>query len=156
MIALRNKVDKLLIAVCIFLLAAMTALVVYQVVARYFFGSPSAISEVLARYLFVWLILICSAYVFGKKEHMNIAFLKDKLREPGRTFCNVASEIVICLFALFVLVVGGILCTGPQFVQLDSALQIPMGVFYLMIPVSGAFTVFYSITNIIQYLREEK
>ena len=50
-------VDKLISWACIAIVGAMTALVTYQVISRYLFDSPSGVSEVLSRYLFIWLIL---------------------------------------------------------------------------------------------------
>ena len=62
---LKSWVDKIISSACILIVGAMTILVTYQVVARYLFNSPSAVSEVLSRYLFIWLVLFGSAYVFG-------------------------------------------------------------------------------------------
>ncbi len=61
-------VDKAMEWLCIVMLAIMTVLVSYQVVTRYFFNNPSAMSENAAQYLFVWLVMFGSAYVFGSRE----------------------------------------------------------------------------------------
>ena len=55
--AVKRGVDKVIEWLCIIILAVMTVLVTYQVVTRYFFSKPSAISETLAQYLFVWMII---------------------------------------------------------------------------------------------------
>ena len=42
--------------------------VLWQIITRYFSASPSSFSDELARYLMIWLGLIGSAYVSGKKN----------------------------------------------------------------------------------------
>ncbi len=148
MTAIKKVIDRAVEWVCIFLLGIMTVLVTYQVVTRYFFNAPSAISEVLAKYLFVWLIMICGAYVFGLREHMNIAFLREKLPVKARLVVEMISELLIVLFALTVMIIGGYKGAVKQMIQLDSALQIPVGVIYAVLPISGILIAFYFVYNI--------
>ncbi len=97
---MKKLFDRVLEVSCIALMSVMTILVTYQVITRYIFNKPSAVSEVLARYMFVWMVLLCAAYVFGLREHMNIPFVKDKLPPRGRIVCDIAGEIIIALFGL--------------------------------------------------------
>ena len=46
--------------------AVMVVVGTYQVVVRYFFNSPSTVSEELLTYSFSWMALLSSALVFGK------------------------------------------------------------------------------------------
>lgn len=146
-------VDKLISTVCILIVGAMTALVTYQVVARYLFNSPSAISEVLSRYLFIWLILFGSAYVFGLREHMAISFIKDKFAEKTKVLVDMFIELVTVMFAISIMIIGGYSSAVRQMWQLDSALQIPMGVIYAAIPISGGIMVFYFLYNELNLIR---
>ncbi len=148
--------DKVLEWSCIGILAFMTLLVTYQVVTRYFFNSPSAISEVLARYLFVWMVLLGSAYMFGKREHMNIPVLKDRLPFKGTLICEMISEVIILLFSTTVILIGGLSGAMRQMGQLDSALQISMGVIYLVLPLSGICMIFYFLYNMKTLLAQWK
>lgn len=154
MTAIKKVIDKAVEWVCIFILGFMTVLVTYQVITRYFFNAPSAISEVLAKYLFVWLVLFCGAYVFGLREHMNIAYLRDKLPPKFRIIAEMLSEFIIVLFAVSVMVYGGYSGAVKQMIQLDSALQIPVGIIYAAIPISGALMLFYFIYNELALLKE--
>ena len=89
---MKKLFDRVLEVSCIALMSVMTILVTYQVITRYIFNKPSAVSEVLARYMFVWMVLLCAAYVFGLREHMNIPFVKDKLPPRAFMFVDVAGE----------------------------------------------------------------
>jgi TRAP-type C4-dicarboxylate transport system permease small subunit len=125
----------------------MTILVTYQVVVRYFFDKPNAYTEVLSKYMFVWLIMFGSAYVFGLREHMNIALVRDKMPAKIRIIIEMISELIIVLFTVGVLVYGGFKQMADQMVQLDAALQIPMGIIYSAVPISSCFIIFYFLFN---------
>lgn len=139
--------DKVLEWSCIVLMSLMTVLVTYQVIVRYCFNRPSATSEVLSKYLFIWMVLLCAAYVFGLREHMNIPFVKDKLPGRGRIICDMIGEIIVAVFGLGVMAAGGYLGAVRQMAQMDSALQISMSIIYAAIPLSGICIVFYFIYN---------
>lgn len=140
---LKYWVDTIISSILIFIVGAMTVLVTYQVVSRYLFNSPSAISEVLSRYAFIWLILIGSAYVFGLREHMAITYMKKKFTEKVQIYIEMFTEFSTAVFALSIMIIGGYSSAVRQMWQLDSALQIPMGVIYSAIPISGALIIFY-------------
>lgn len=153
---LKKIFDRVLETSCIGLMSVMTVLVSYQVITRYIFNKPSAVSEVLAKYLFVWMVLLCAAYVFGLREHMNIPFVKDKLPERGRIICEIIGEAIIVLFGLGVMVAGGYAGAVRQMGQMDSALQISMGIIYGAIPLSGISIVFYFFYNVSALMKQFK
>ncbi|MDV5169691.1 TRAP transporter small permease [Photobacterium rosenbergii] len=144
---LKQWIDKILSLFLITIVGTMTVLVTYQVASRYLFNSPSAVSEVLSRYLFIWLILFGSAYVFGLREHMAISFIKDKFNKKFRLLTEMFIELVTVSFAYTIMIIGGYNSAVRQMWQLDSALQIPMGVIYSAIPIAGGLIFFYFIYN---------
>lgn len=145
---LRNGLDKVIEIFCIVLMAVMTTLVTWQVITRYVFNNPSAVTEQLCQYLFIWLVLFGAAYIFGRREHMQITFVRDKLPQKIGVICDILQEGIIFVFTFGVLVIGGYLSVIKQMVQFDAALRIPIGVVYAAIPISGVFILFYSILNI--------
>lgn len=152
---LRNGLDKIIEIFCIVLMAFMTILVTWQVITRYVFNNPSAVTEQLCQYLFIWLVLFGAAYIFGKREHMQITFVKEKLPAKLGMICDILQEIIIFIFTFGVMVIGGYLSVVKQMVQFDAALQIPIGIVYAAIPLSGVFILFYSIYNIKKIVLEK-
>lgn len=146
----KNAVNKVLQWFCIIILAIMTFLVTYQVITRYIFNNPSAISEALARYLFVWLTMFGGAYVFGKREHMNINYARNKFPPKVKTILEMISEFLIAAFAVLVMVYGGRIYASKQMIQLDPSMQIPMGYIYASLPLAGCLIVFYFVCNEIE------
>ena len=109
--------DKFIDVINVIILGIMTVLVVYQVFARFVLNSPSAISEALSQYLFVWMIMFGSAYVFGVREHLTIDLIRDKFNPTVEMIVEIASNICLAGFILLVCVYGGWRYTQGQAVQ---------------------------------------
>lgn len=136
------------------ILAFMTLLVTWQVITRFVFKSPSTVTEALAKYLFVWLVLIMAAYVVGKREHMAIEFFVARYSVKTKTVLDIIVESCIFLFAAIVLTYGGGYIAINAMSQSDPALSIPMGIVYLALPVSGVLSMFYSSCNLIEDVKK--
>lgn len=118
-------VDKILEVLGTATLGIMTVLVCYQVIARYVFNAPSAISEALSQYLFVWMIMFGSAYVYGSREHLAIDILKDHFSPKMYMIVEVITNIFLFVFILLICVWGGWLYTAKQAVQVDRPCTFP-------------------------------
>ena len=104
MTAAKKVLDKITSYSSVVIFIAMVLMVTYQVIARYFFKSPSSVTEVLTRYCFVWLIIISATYMFGQREHINISVIKDKLPKTPKMIVSIIIELVTICFAGLVMV----------------------------------------------------
>lgn len=144
---IRKVLDKILEVVAIAILSIMTILVVYQVVTRYVFHSPSSWSESVVTYGFIWLAMIGGAYVFGQRDHMAMTFVLDKFHGKTKTIIEMINELIIVIFGIGVLLIGGYLGAMKQMTQADSVLPITMGVIYIAIPIAGVAMIIYFLCN---------
>lgn len=145
--AIKNVFDKILEILGTASLAIMTILVVYQVVTRYVFNKPSGFSEITAQYLFVWMIMFGSAYVYGSKEHLTIDILKDRFSPVVYMIVEIFTNICLFAFIYIVCVHGGWKYTIGQKIQIDPTIHISMAVLYASVPFTGIITLFYAIYN---------
>ena len=60
------------------ILVAIVGVTFTQVLFRYVFQLSLAWSEELARYLFLWLAFLASAYAFKTRSHFALRFLVDR------------------------------------------------------------------------------
>ena len=150
---LRRIIDKFLEVICAVLFGAMVVICTYQVVVRYFFNSPSTVSEELLTYTFTWMALFASTLVFGKRDHMRMGFVADKLTGTKRMILEVIIELLIFAFTFIILVYGGVSITKLAFAQVTASLGIPMGAVYLVIPICGVIILIYNVLNIIDIVR---
>lgn len=146
---IRKVVDTVLSTLCAAIFGLMVIVGTYQIVTRYFFNAPSTVSEELLTYSFTWLALLASAYVFGKRDHMRMGFLADKIPGTRRKVLEIMIESLVLLLALSVMVYGGFNIQQLTMTQKTASLGIPMGYVYTVLPLSGLLIVFYSIVNIV-------
>lgn len=152
---IRDGLMRILGAAAVFLLGVMTVVGTWQIVSRYVFNSPSTVSEELLTYSFAWMALLSSAYVFGRREHMRMAFLADKASGRGKQYLELASELAAFAFAAVVMTYGGMEITKLTMTQVTASLQIPMGYVYVVLPVAGVLIMFFSIVNALDTLTSD-
>ena len=157
---IRGVVDTVLSTLCAIFFGLMVIVGTYQIVTRYFFNAPSTVSEELLTYSFTWMALLASAYVFGKRDHMRMGFIADKITGTRRKVLEILIECLVLLLALSVMVYGGFTIQQLTMTQKTASLGIPMGYVYTVLPLSGLLIVFYSIVNIVDlakgYEREQR
>lgn len=139
----------------ILLLMVMSTLVVdvlWQVASRYLLSSPSSFTDELAGFLLIWVGLLGAAYVAGRKEHLAIDILLQKTRESRRKKLELVIYLCIFVFALVVMLIGGIWLVYTRFLLVvqSAALQLPLGYVYMVLPLSGLLIMYFSIFHIYQ------
>lgn len=141
-----NYALKVLAGVSFF---AMVVLTCWQVFTRYILQNPSSWSEELVSYLFAWMALLGASIVVGERGHMNIPIVVERMGKKGRKFFAIFAEIVALVFAGVILVYGGLQITNLAMGQMTSSLGVPIGVFYIVLPLSGVINIIYTILNIV-------
>lgn len=146
---IRKVIDVVLGSACAIVFAFMVCIGTYQIVMRLIIQNPSTVSEELLTYSFTWMALLASAYVFGKRDHMRMGFLADKLTGTPRKILEIFIELLLMVFTVVVLIYGGVSIIKLTMIQKTASLGIPMGVIYTIIPITGVLILIYSILNII-------
>ena len=135
---------------------AMVLLTCWQVFTRYILQNPSSWSEEMVSYLFAWMALFGASLVVGERGHMNIPILVERFGDRARKFFAIFGEIVACLFAGVILVYGGIQITSLAMGQMTSSLGVPIGIFYVVLPLSGVLNIVYTILNIVDIVTDSE
>ncbi len=143
---LLNKFLNLLAGVSF---AAMVLLTCWQVFTRYILQNPSPWSEELVSYLFAWMALIGASVVTGERGHMNIPIVVDKMGDKARKGFLILAEIIAFLFSAVILVYGGVKITSLAMGQLTSSLGVPIGIFYIVLPLCGVLNMVYALLNVV-------
>ncbi len=156
----RETIDRILEILVVVVMVVLVLDVVWNVVSRYLLNAPSSFSVELARYLLIWVGLLGGAYASGKKEHIAINLLPQKLQKRNpvkRRNLDILINILIILFALFVFVIGGsrLMFIAFKMTQVSATMQIPMGIVYLALPLSGLLIIFYSVHEIVHGLPQD-
>ena len=146
---IRKAMNAVVSTICIVLFAVMVVVGTYQIITRFVFNNPSTISEELLTYTFAWMAIFSSAYVFGKRDHMRMTFVADKLPKEQRKILEIIIELLIIAFAVIVLIYGGFTIMGLTMTQKTASLGVMMGVIYAVVPICGILIAIYGVLNVI-------
>ncbi|MBN2805241.1 MAG: TRAP transporter small permease [Prolixibacteraceae bacterium] len=151
----REKVDKALEYVLIFLMGILVIDVLWQVASRYLLSSPSSFTDEMAGFLLIWVGVLGAAYVAGKQEHLAIDLLLQRSKPERQRKMIILINIVVLLFAILVMVIGGawLVITRFQLNVNSAALMIPLGYVYLVMPLSGILIGYYSVEEILKNVK---
>ena len=138
------------------LLATMMALLVlnvtWQVITRFILPHPSSFTEELARFFLIWISLLGSAYAFHTHSHLGFDYLTKKMLRNAAVTTAKLGYVLVILFALGVLLIGGVNLTYITFLlnQESPVLGIPMGYVYLVVPISGLLFIIYGFLGLLE------
>ncbi len=152
---LTTTIQKILGIILSILMAVMVLDVTWQVVTRFIMKNPSPYTEELAGFLLIWIGILGASYAYSTKAHLGIDVLTYGLTGFKKKFVEVAINLIVLAFALFVMVVGGWRLVNITFTlkQISPALGIAMGYIYLVIPLSGVLLIWFALDFILQTLR---
>jgi len=147
----QHKLNRVLEVFLVFLMTVLVLDVLWQVFSRYLLSSPSSFTDELAGFLLIWVGVLGAAYVAGRKEHLAIDILIQKSPPARQRLLLYLIHSLILLFALSVMVTGGVVLMYTRFVlQVKSAaLQLPLGYVYIVLPISGLIIMYYEVLHII-------
>lgn len=148
---MRKTLDKILGSFLVLLMVLMVLSVLWQIFSRYLMNSPSSFTEELARFLFIWIGILGAAYASGQQTHLSIDILPPKLNPVNRVRLRIGINVLIILFSLTVLVIGGANLVYVNYLlgQTSAALNVPLSWVYTIVPISGLLVIYYKIHEII-------
>ena len=141
---IKKWMTRLLAGIATVLLSIMTLLVL----TRYILNSPAAFTEELVRYFLIWTSFIGAAYAFITREHMCLILVRDSLSPSGKRILMTLIDILILIFSIFVITIGGFKLALSAQKVFSALLGIPRSLVYAMAPISGLFIILAQIINI--------
>ncbi|WP_246208636.1 TRAP transporter small permease [Anaerotalea alkaliphila] len=148
--------NRLLSYLVSLLFLTMTFLVLWQVFTRYVLGNPSMFTEELVLIILVWTAYLGAAYAFGKREHMSLVFLKERMTGTRRKIVMVVIDASIIAFSLLILIYGGYMISESVFAVKTPILGFSRGMIYIATTVSGVIITLLQVINIVEDIQEEE
>jgi len=134
LLVVRRVVD----AAAILLLCAMTFLILFQILGRYVFNYSISWSEEAAIFAQIWLVMLGAGIAMRNRHHVGVDFLIARCPPVVRQVARSASFLLGAAF-LVVVIVGSFSLIGIGFMLKSAALQIPMAVPYIALPVGMTY-----------------
>ena len=138
----RNPLEAALCAV----LVALVAVTFSQVLFRYVFRSSLDWSEELARFLFLWLAALSSAYAFKTKSHFALRFVVDRVAPGPRAVVNNVVTLAVSAF-LVVFTYQAVRYTLSVTNQTAPGTQMSMAIPYSSAIAGGLLMLYYVLRN---------
>lgn len=135
-------------------LVAMTAIISYQVVARYFFNDSPAWSERLALILMAYLVFFGAAAGVHERFHIRIDAIRNAVPKLlGKAF-DIIANLAVALAGVTLVVAGWQLTTTLWAFDIP-ALGLPRGVALLPLPLSGLLITLFASAQVFESLTTE-
>lgn len=151
----KRSLDKTVLTFTSILAILMVIIVFIQVVARYVFQNSLSWSEEIARYMLVWLIFLSAGYVLGQRAHIFLDVVFNAFPLRLQKVLRQVSNVLLLGFSLIVTYFGcEMMKLGSS--QISSAVQLPMWLVYLALPVGGLLLVIYSLLEMIFAWEEQR
>jgi TRAP-type C4-dicarboxylate transport system permease small subunit len=146
---LTKGLDWALTRVLITLMLCLVGAVLWQVISRYLFSSPSSWTEEMARFLLIWIALLGAVYAFRTGMHLGLDILPKKLEGASAQWLKRLTLFLVIAFSGAVLVVGGgsLVQLTWELRQHSAVLGLPMSLVYAVIPLSGILICFYAVAG---------
>lgn len=125
-----------------------------QITARALFNHSFSWAEESVRYAIIWMVFLSCGLAFRQDAHINIDVLRQLLPGPARKVLEVIIILACAVLAgLLVWFGGAMVATLYRFGQVSPAMEAPMYLFYLAIPVSGVLMLIRLGESLVRVLR---
>ncbi|MFF5995888.1 TRAP transporter small permease [Lysinibacillus sp. KU-BSD001] len=154
---MRKLIDSMNAVVHIFLVLLMAELVITvlcQILFRLVLNQPLAWTEELSRYSLIWITFLGAAYALSKRAHIGMELLVERVRGMLKTIMIVLAGIISMMF-FFIMIKEGITLSNQVMNQPSPVLQIPMGLVYAVVPISGVILMVNLLDVTVQQIKEE-
>ena len=157
LIDLKKGLTRLLEWLVIIIMGVMVLDYTWQIIARVF-QIRCDWTDALASHLLVWAGLLGASVAFARKSHIGIDMLVSRLDAESKRFVAFLSLSITMFFAGFVMVRGGwgLVMQAFNSNQRSVAFNMPYGIVYLAIPISGVFIVLFAFEQLCELFMEEK
>jgi TRAP-type C4-dicarboxylate transport system permease small subunit len=132
-----------------FLLAVVFISVSLQVFSRFILRLPLAWTQETAQYAFIWMVYLAAAVGLRQGMHLKIGLILDRLPAEWRRTFELLSELAALAFAITLIVAGSIVAWRTR-LHRSPAIECPMGLLYLVFPLSGLVMTIYILERILK------
>jgi TRAP-type C4-dicarboxylate transport system permease small subunit len=148
---MRKYVDWFVEAFVAALMAVMITVVALQVFFRYVIGSPLGWTEEIGNFTLVWSSFLGSYIAFRRGNHLRIELLYLILPNVGRRTLLIIGNLALSGLSVF-FVFKGIPFAQKFMYLLSPNLQFPMGISYLVVPITGVLFLINLLPEVYQLL----
>ncbi len=145
-----ETVEKIFLGITV---AIMVIVMIYQVILRYCFSAANSWSEELARYLFIYDVMVAAAIATRKNSHLQVDFLINLLKPRLKNIFTIAATAVGIIFLVFLFNYSLTLCQTAAS-NISAGLKISMSIPYACMPIGAVLMILTSLEVILKNISE--
>jgi TRAP-type C4-dicarboxylate transport system permease small subunit len=145
-----DKMLKVFLKSLLVILAVVILILTFlQVFVRYFRIPVLSWAEEIVRLLLVWAAFLGVSILNSDRSHIQVDFFHNKLPEKWKRINNLLYDLFLLTFSAICIYFGYIV-SKSAINDLSTGLGYPRALFYLPVPVSGFFSLFFILPNILK------
>ncbi|MDY0095211.1 MAG: TRAP transporter small permease [Candidatus Vecturithrix sp.] len=144
-----NAIERVFSIIIAIMLGFLTFLVGWQVVARYVFNTGIFWAEELALLSMMWATMLGASGCIWTDSHVRLNILIDRLPARVRLWLLTLMDGVVLWFAFWIVKEGVVLAQRTMSGQM-SALRIPIGTTYIILPVAAVFMMLFTVVKMFE------
>ncbi len=138
-----NKLEKTITIITAIMVVLLTLLISWQVFSRYVLNTGQFWAEELAVISMMWIGFLGTAGALWTDSHIGLNLFVEKFPEFLKMVSGVLRYLIIAIFS-FILFYNGIILVNRTMSGKLSALDIPIGYSYMIVPISALLLVLFS------------
>ena len=142
-----DKIDSIIEYLCMGTLLVLVCIVFFQVFTRYFLKFTPRWSEETSVILLIWMGFITMAIGVKKGMHLSISAIVNLLPKSAQKVIFYFDELAVMVFGIVLFIYGRDLSAATMSSTMPAT-QLPSGVLYAVLPVSGILIIIYTIVRI--------
>jgi len=143
-----NRMERILTGFAAVIMAVLSLIVCWQVFARYILQKSPIWVEEFSVTAIMWIGLIGAAAAVWTGDHMRLELLTKRVPKKFGVVVEILIDMAIGYFSIFLLQNGWIL-TQATWTSRMSTLPLPLGITYIVLPVSAVFMIFFGLLRIV-------
>ena len=126
-----------------------------QILCRYILNAPLAWPEEVSRLLLIWLTYLGALLLPDAGRHVALGVLYDRMGDPTRRVADVLGDLLAIVF-FAALTLGGLGLLGVVRGVLLPALQLPLNLICVVIPLSAGLQAYLHVVSLAHRLRGDR
>lgn len=150
-----DSLAKILELLMIVIVVIMMTTLMWQVFTRFVIKVPSIWTEEIARYCFLYMVMIGAALGVRNCTHFGMTMFIDKLQGKAREYYNrFFINMVILICSVILLIYGWEFTAKYGMARVSPTFLVPMAYVFAIIPMSAILMIIFASCNIVFGERE--
>lgn len=146
---------KIFLGLALCMTGVMTAVILLQVVCRYFFGNALAWPEELARFMMVWMTFLVAPYAYRNKLNVGVEIFTDRIDGFSKRLLTIFTHLLIGFLSFHLMLLSVDMTLRGAEIR-ASSINLSLNYVYCILPASFILLSLISVEKVMSYCLNDK